>query len=504
MKLRRSVFAWMVRLHPAAFRVRFGDEMLAVYDDAEGAPGLLRDAAGSLMRQWLLRDPQPVAVGMFAPVGAAPGLSAARLAIGGLVAFALFSGMVLSLGDARRTGFIIGSFHPRSPLVLGIDRESTEAARTKVRIRAAAPEPLEAMARAYFRIVAPLAAIDRNGDRILDANELAHAPPTLAMLDRNGDGFLDAQECGQRLGPRGVTAKEQAAAMIWNFDRNRDGVLTPEEAPEPMRWMFHRGADAKALSGAAIERLVEGPMAAFARRGGEGFFKLHPALRLLDADGDLRISMDEIAGAARALRRLDHNGDGALSIAELRPDALDNEAALILKLDVNFDGRIAPDERSTPLGIHYNEFLDQADEDGDGTVTAAELRKALLGSLDVNHDGRLEWLEVRKARALAQARLASQQRRARGGGDQQHRCGFRRGHERRHPESNRVAAGIRDVHRKRQDHRLAARQRRAVERDDARRVLRHEPLRSIAVDRRIEMREIEIQRIAGDGIAGRV
>lgn len=56
--MRRFFYRCLIRLHPRAFRERFGDEMLCAFDEAEHAGGVafLADATGSLMRQWLLRS----------------------------------------------------------------------------------------------------------------------------------------------------------------------------------------------------------------------------------------------------------------------------------------------------------------------------------------------------------------------------------------------------------------------------------------------------------------
>jgi hypothetical protein len=55
----RALYGGLVRLHPAAFRSRFGAEMLLNFDEAaasEGTARLLLDALASLLRQWLLRS----------------------------------------------------------------------------------------------------------------------------------------------------------------------------------------------------------------------------------------------------------------------------------------------------------------------------------------------------------------------------------------------------------------------------------------------------------------
>lgn len=55
----RSLYRCLVWLHPAAFRLRFEEEILWIFDEAAdgwGAASLVRDASISLLRQWLLRS----------------------------------------------------------------------------------------------------------------------------------------------------------------------------------------------------------------------------------------------------------------------------------------------------------------------------------------------------------------------------------------------------------------------------------------------------------------
>lgn len=51
------VYRVIVWMHPPAFRQRFGDEMLSIFDESgpEYALTLVRDGLVSLLRQWLLR-----------------------------------------------------------------------------------------------------------------------------------------------------------------------------------------------------------------------------------------------------------------------------------------------------------------------------------------------------------------------------------------------------------------------------------------------------------------
>jgi hypothetical protein len=55
----RTVYRWLIRLHPPAFRLRFEPELLWIFDesiDESGAAPLVYDAAISLLRQWLIRS----------------------------------------------------------------------------------------------------------------------------------------------------------------------------------------------------------------------------------------------------------------------------------------------------------------------------------------------------------------------------------------------------------------------------------------------------------------
>ena len=55
----RTLYRWLICLHPPAFRLRFGQELLWIFDesfDASGGAPLLYDAAISLLRQWLMRS----------------------------------------------------------------------------------------------------------------------------------------------------------------------------------------------------------------------------------------------------------------------------------------------------------------------------------------------------------------------------------------------------------------------------------------------------------------
>ena len=95
----------------------------------------------------------------------------------------------------------------------------------------------------------------------------------------------------------------------------------------------------------------------------------------LDADGDGKITRDEMQTAARRhFLEADADGDGAVSREELKAHAdaraqqrVDN---IMTRLDRDKDGVISPDE--LPDGGRALRRFDRADTDGDGAISQAE------------------------------------------------------------------------------------------------------------------------------------
>jgi hypothetical protein len=266
----RWMYIQLLWMHPPAFRSRFGDEMLADFDESTRRAPLLLDAVASLGRQWLLRPAShlPVSVNGAAPMFQlieTPPLRRSLLLRGAVISTLAFLGLVFAIGHAGRPGKLAFGAHRWRAGLFPMERVSLDEAgvTTEVRLGPDADSADHKLWVRYFRSILALRALDANGDAALDVFEIAAAPGALSTLDRD-----------------------------------RDGRLTPEEAG------FH---GASADPGVIDRRRM-------------AFMSAHPVLAALDADRSGDLSSGEITGSAAALRGLDRNGDGALSPFEVGPD----------------------------------------------------------------------------------------------------------------------------------------------------------------------------------------
>ena len=186
-------------------------------------------------------------------------------------------------------------------------------------------------------------ALDMDDDGEISAGEIDAAPESLASIDDDGDGRLSGDELRPRpappIGGPARTPPEATAAFL-AFDGNGDGALEGSELPSQFRSLLSR-ADADgngAASAAEILALMtaeaagpgdgepadaEAGGAAAPAAGDDGGRRQAsvPLMTALDADQDGTVSEAEIGSAAQALRSLDTDGDGRLTLDELEPAA---------------------------------------------------------------------------------------------------------------------------------------------------------------------------------------
>jgi Ca2+-binding EF-hand superfamily protein len=139
-------------------------------------------------------------------------------------------------------------------------------------------------------------------------------------------------------------------------------------------------AGAFLVAGAACSKPAEQAKAqssAGAAMNGEGHGR-GGFLRRMDANGDGKISLAEMQqGQAAMFARVDTNGDGKIDGAEL--DALPNErmAERLEKADLNKDGTITRVEYDQATARSSAERFKRMDKNGDGVVDAAEMKAAM-------------------------------------------------------------------------------------------------------------------------------
>jgi hypothetical protein len=287
------VYLVLLRLHPRAFRERFGDEMIAIFEEEERSGNnvsLLFDAVSSLFRQRFLRPPRrEPSFSMAGPVRQPSDVPLFHTFDSSLPRrSALVNGAVLSLiclvllnfanshGSVNFPRLLIGAKYPR-PHPVPVDRASVKEAEptTEIKVKAPAVDPLYELADIYFKIIRVLDTLDTDRDRVVSAQEIAAASSALTKLDGDGDGSLSGEECGFFLGNSSKSKLDEQ----------------------------------------------------FAERTRLEFMRLNPVLATLDSDRNGFISAGEIRVSATALTTLDRNGDGALTPHEVLPIPIDNRTA---------------------------------------------------------------------------------------------------------------------------------------------------------------------------------
>lgn len=372
----RSLYIQLLRLHPAPFRQRYGDEMLSIYDEAarSGRPWpLFGDACVSLGRQWLLREnepePQPASLPssdgvpvFYCADQSMPPKSA--LFNGGLVALAAFAlvGFALGHGQGRRpwnttfqgsnravagsTGF--GVEGGQSAIAFGGGASGSGSSRSSdvgtdsvwVRIlrfyenvfsrpRPPAPPPATAASwtpapppsqtatpsgRSVVYLALSPRTFDVNHDGIVSTDEIANASASLRGMDRNGDGRLTAEDY---FSPVRVSATPAAAGEQAVQAPERAGPPLPQTRAERSLYPTRTAAEYGILRQRGDDSYTLDIVQTTESSDPEGaVVQLNPLLQALDTNHDGEISAEEIRNAPAVLKKLDKNHDGRITADE--------------------------------------------------------------------------------------------------------------------------------------------------------------------------------------------
>jgi Ca2+-binding EF-hand superfamily protein len=277
--------------------------------------------------------------------------------------------------------------------------------------------------------------LDQNKDGAVGADEIpaerkAFFERLLREGDKNGDGRLSREEFqaaaqqprGQRERDDGEKSAEQrpaqaapnfdAAALFRNLDKNGDGKLTADEVPEERRERFQAGlprTDKDGDGGLNLEEFRSTMMAMARLRGDANSPSASdapprptpgnsPLFRAIDSDRDGKLSAEELAKAGEALKRLDRNGDGSLTIEELGPP---DPGAASGRGQAGRPGANQP-QQADDWTAAFLQRLKQADANGDGKLNkdeAPERMKENFERIDANGDGQIDEEELRRMMA---------------------------------------------------------------------------------------------------------
>lgn len=166
---------------------------------------------------------------------------------------------------------------------------------------------------------------DANKDRKIHRTEFQAGEEVFAGYDRNGDEALSVREVTRYVKDivRAAKRAPQPENFLDLFDLDRDDRVTRSEYDGPAdffrrydhdkdrtvtREELDMGADAGRMMPGDRELQADGPTAV----PKQGLLERH------DANGDGRVTLEELGGAEGVMRRLDRNRDGVLSGPEVR------------------------------------------------------------------------------------------------------------------------------------------------------------------------------------------
>lgn len=288
--------------------------------------------------------------------------------------------------------------------------------------------------------------LDKNSDGLITSDEVSEEQQRLLQRllrrgDQNGDGKLTMQEFERANTPdespktplnQPGDNRDEARQRFEMLDRNKDGKVTLDEVPEPLRDrlkpIFDRSGK-KELNFEDLGRFGDG-----GGPGPDGLF------RRLDINSDGKVSKEELPAEVR--QRLaplfERSGKDEITLEQFRSlgdrlrelmgrPEMGNPEEMFGRFDANGDGKVTIDEvpeRARPLvqavmrragkeangSLTKEEFARNLPQGRDGERPSAENRRlegerpaesrpAFLRALDLNRDGRLSKDELAKAAA---------------------------------------------------------------------------------------------------------
>jgi Ca2+-binding EF-hand superfamily protein len=157
----------------------------------------------------------------------------------------------------------------------------------------------------------------KNNTSVLTA--LALAASALSVIAGNTNPKLSTHRVASTNSPSS-TAQRRVTSVITALDMDRDGVISSQEiAGAPSALLKLDKNKDNQISSEELQPVRRASRSANGTDAQPTKRQPAPVVSALDVDGDGKLSVQEIAKASAALRKLDKNSDGQLSRDEYRP-----------------------------------------------------------------------------------------------------------------------------------------------------------------------------------------